>query len=61
MESLTTRQAADALGVSVTRWHKLVKRHGIAPIFRAPGITGAMFWSPDAVETLRSKRDAEAA
>lgn len=61
MENLSTREAADLLGVSVKMWHRLTKRYGVAPVGKLTGLRGAMFWSPESVELIRSKREGEAA
>jgi hypothetical protein len=53
MESLTSREAAERLGVSVRQWHGLVAKHKLRPVRELPGLRGAKFWSVDDVDSVR--------
>jgi hypothetical protein len=44
METLTSQEAADRIGVTVQKWHRLVAKHRIDPALKAPGLRGASFW-----------------
>jgi hypothetical protein len=52
METLTTAQAAEMVGVNVQKLFRLIAREGIAPVFEAPGKRGAKFWNPRDIERL---------
>jgi excisionase family DNA binding protein len=54
-KTLTTREAAEALGVTVSRFHRLVAAHSIQPAIKAPGKRGACWWHVADVERLRSE------
>jgi hypothetical protein len=56
MEALTTTEAARRAGMNVQKFHRAVADHGIEPVFRAPGLRGAMFWAPEDVDRLREQR-----
>ena len=49
---LTTREAADALGVTVQTIAKWVDKGRIAPALQGPGLRGAMFFDPSDIEAL---------
>lgn len=55
METLTSRQAAERLGVNVQKFHRLVAAKDIQPALRAPGKRGAAFWDPADIERLRDE------
>jgi hypothetical protein len=55
MEVLSTAKAAERLEVDVQRFHRLVAKHDLKPIFRAEGKTGAMFWSESDVDRLAAE------
>lgn len=44
-EMMTSKEAADKLGVSVQTWHRLVARHHLTPVMELPGLRGAKFWA----------------
>ena len=53
MSSLTSRQAADHLGVNVSKFHRIVAAtEWLTPVLEIPGIRGAKFWNPDDIERL---------
>lgn len=60
MEILTSREAADLLGIRIQAWHRLVAKEGLRPTHELPGIRGAKFWLRADVERLQRAR-AEAA
>jgi hypothetical protein len=55
METLTSRQAADRLGVNVQKFHRLIVGTGIIPVVKAPGLRGAKFWAVDDIEALADR------
>lgn len=57
MESLTSRQAADRLGVNAQKFHRLAKTAGLTPVLEVPGIRGAKFWDPADIEDLAAAYD----
>jgi hypothetical protein len=52
METLTTAQAAEQVGVNVQKFFRLAARHGVLPVFEAPGKRGAKFWNPRDLDRL---------
>lgn len=54
MESLTSRQAADQLGVSVQKFHRLMASEKVAPVMEAPGLRGAKFWNARDIERVQA-------
>lgn len=44
MDTITSAEAANVLGVNPQKFHRLVATHGIAPALEAPGLRGAKFW-----------------
>ena len=52
METLSTTEAAERAGMNVQKFHRKVAEHGIQPVLKAPGLRGAMFWSPEDVDRL---------
>ena len=55
METFTSQQAADQLGVTVQKFHRLVAEHHIEPMLSAPGRRGAKFWKPADIRRLAKK------
>lgn len=53
MEPMSSREAADRLGVRVQQWHRLVVRYNLTPERKIPGIRGAKFWHAYDVERVR--------
>ena len=51
-EKLTTRMAAEKLGVSVRTVHRLVAR-GILPAERVPGYRGNLLFTEDGIKQAR--------
>lgn len=60
MKLLTTRQAADALGVTPRQVARMVEDGVIAPAAKGPGSRGAFLFDPDVVELLRKDRELSA-
>lgn len=60
MDSLTSRKAADRLGVSVQKFHRTVTKHKVNPVFELDGIRGAKFWNPRDIDRLADTLQAEA-
>lgn len=52
MEILTTREAAERIGVTVKRFHFLTAKHSIDPAVQGSGKRGEKFWRPRDVERL---------
>ena len=44
MKDPTSKEAADQLGISVQRWHRLAERYQLKPTRELPGLRGAKFW-----------------
>lgn len=62
MESLTSRKAADLLGVNAQKFHRLVAAYDVHPVFEADGIRGVKLWNPRDIESLGQRiADAERA
>lgn len=59
MKDPTSREAADRLGISVQRWHRLVERYRLSPTRELPGIRGAKFWRQQDVTLVGRILDAE--
>lgn len=59
MESLTSRQAADNLGVNPQKFHRLVATYQVEPLLKAKGIRGVRFWHPLDIEALRRRIEAD--
>lgn len=59
MESLTSAQAAERLGVNAQRFHRLVARHKVAPVIEAPGLRGAKFWNPKDIERIAAELESD--
>lgn len=54
VESLTSREAAERLGITVRQWHGLVAKHKLQPVRELPGLRGAKFWAVEDVDSLRA-------
>lgn len=52
MDTLTSTDAAERLGVNPQRFHRLVAKHAIAPAFEATGIRGIKLWNPEDIDRL---------
>lgn len=50
MEALSSREAADLLGINVQKFHRLAA--DLTPVLSIPGKRGAKFWRPNDVERL---------
>lgn len=59
MESLTSADAAQRLGVNAQRFHRLVARYKVNPVIEAPGLRGAKFWNPKDIERIANELAAE--
>lgn len=57
---LTTKQAAERLGLTVFQFHYRANRRGLAPAAQGDGVRGPKFWRPADVDALAST-EAEAA
>jgi len=55
---LTSREAAERLGVSISTLHLLSQLGEITPAIKAPGLRGAKWFSPADVDALKAKRAA---
>jgi len=55
---LTSREAAERLGVSISTLHLLSQLGEITPVLQAPGLRGAKWFSPEDVDALKAKRAA---
>jgi excisionase family DNA binding protein len=58
---VTTREAAELLGVSVFQVARLAQRGELVPAVQAPGKRGARFFDRSAVEAFIASRNTEAA
>lgn len=61
MKDWTSRQAADELGISVQRWHRLVDRYRLTHTYTLPGLRGAKFWREQDVRFVGRILEAERA
>jgi len=52
MQSLSSREAADRLGVTVQKFHRLTRTFNLAAVAAVPGIRGAKFWNAADIEAL---------
>ena len=57
---LTTKQAADQLGVSVRRVHTIVANGDLVPVARLDPPRGALFFAPSDIDTLEANLAASA-
>ena len=57
---MTSREAADLLGVTPQAWHRIVAKEGLVPVKSVPGIRGAKFWRSVDVMRVAVKREAQA-
>lgn len=55
MKIISTKDAADQLGVNVQKFHRLASRLGIDPVAKVTGKTGAKMWSTEQVEQMRAE------
>lgn len=51
---LTTKEAAERLGVTVYTVARYAREGRLTPALRLPGIRGAMFFQPEDIEALES-------
>lgn len=58
METLTTAEAADRLGVNVQKFFRLAEAANIQPALAAPGLRGAKFWRTADIERLAAQTKA---
>lgn len=58
---MSSREAADLLGISPQGWHRLVHKERLIPVKEVPGLRGAKFWRATDVMRLAVKREASAA
>lgn len=49
---LTTRDAADCLGVNIQKFFRLAAKHNVQPVLQATGRRGARFWDLSDVARL---------
>jgi len=61
METLTTKEAAVQLGVSVQKVHRATAQLGLVPMLKLPGRTGAKVWTPNDIELVRKHLHGKAA
>ena len=61
METLTSSEGADRLGINVQKFHRLADEHGIEPVLKAPGLRGAKFWLSRDIDRIAATLTAEAA
>lgn len=59
METLTTREAAERIGVPVSTLHNWVTAQRITPIKRLPGQRGALLFALEDVDRLRGEHIAQ--
>ncbi len=55
MDTITSREAADRLGVNPQKFHRLAAQHDISPALEAPGLRGAKFWLARDIDRLRKE------
>lgn len=58
-EPVPTNDAAAEVGVGVSKFHRLVGELGLVPVVKAPGLRGAMFWTPDQIAQIKAHLAAE--
>ena len=58
MEMLTSREAADDLGVTVRSWHWIAEKYALIPAKELPGVRGAKLWHAADVERVKTARGA---
>lgn len=56
METLTTAEAAERLGVNVQKFFRLAESANILPALAAPGLRGAKFWHAHDIDQLAAQR-----
>lgn len=54
---MSTREAAELLGVSRTTIRHMIERGDLAPVLQGPGIRGAQFFDRADVEALAAARE----
>jgi excisionase family DNA binding protein len=52
-DTLTTREAADRIGVPLSTFHHLIRNKRITPARKLPGRTGSYLFKPADVDALR--------
>lgn len=52
MNTLSSREAAERIGISVASFHRLARKHTVSPIIEAPGVRGAKFWLRTDIDKL---------
>lgn len=52
VETLTSRKAAERLGVNVQKFLRIAAANHVSPVLEAPGLRGAKFWNPRDIERL---------
>lgn len=57
---MSSREAAELLGINAQAWHRLVAKERLIPVKQVPGIRGAKFWKTTDVMRLAVKREASA-
>jgi len=57
METLTTSEAADLLGMNVQKFFRVAAAAELTPALEAPGLRGAKFWHRSDVEQLAKAND----
>lgn len=57
---MSSREAADLLGINAQAWHRLVAKEHLVPVKEVPGIRGAKFWKATDVMRIAVKREASA-
>jgi len=57
---MSTREAAERLGVARTTITRMIERGDLAPVLQGPGIRGAQFFDPADVEALAVAREKKA-
>lgn len=59
MKILTSRQAAERLHVPISRFHRLVVEHDLAPVAQGSGLRGDKFWSSTDIDEVLTVLTAE--